>query len=364
MDKQLLTEFFQINTVPISIILYMSVMIILNRNFEPEVTKRFRVPILLLFSLVICDNVDYYFMKTFNSTIFHVITHNVGYSIRLIILATMGSLAIRNEQIKYKNIIYLPAIITIIVCFIGLFVPIVCSYNEDGTIHRGFLAYLPHLMAAVYLIVYIIRGLKLFKIGKIEEGWMVLLGSSLTSICTIIEMVFSIKGMLIGSIALIIIFYYLHIHNEHFKIDILTGAFNRLSFRADVDKYVGHIKGFLILDLNNLKYLNDNFGHDKGDEAIKTLAYTVINNIPKYSFLYRTGGDEFTIICTDEVKVSLETIKQNIKNHMQSTKYSCAIGYSAFNDPFEEINVVLKRADKEMYKDKAIMKGYNKNEIV
>lgn len=54
--------------------------------------------------------------------------------------------------------------------------------------------------------------------------------------------------------------------------------------------------GVMMFDLNNLKHVNDTYGHEKGDEFIQAFAYCLTRILDEHSFLARYGGDEFIII--------------------------------------------------------------------
>ncbi|MGN0416025.1 MAG: GGDEF domain-containing protein [Agathobacter sp.] len=80
------------------------------------------------------------------------------------------------------------------------------------------------------------------------------------------------------------------------------------------------------IDLNDLKQWNDGHGHAKGDDAICTLVHCVQKVIPKACYLYRTGGDEFMILCFNKEKETVEQLLTDIRRELAPTPYSCAIG--------------------------------------
>ena len=95
--------------------------------------------------------------------------------------------------------------------------------------------------------------------------------------------------------------------------DVLTGLPNRKSFymrledelvqscrRAGGDRRVkGHKRALLFLDVDKFKYVNDTLGHDAGDELLKLVAVQLQHCLRKSDYVFRLGGDEFTIILTD-----------------------------------------------------------------
>ena len=141
------------------------------------------------------------------------------------------------------------------------------------------------------------------------------------------------------------------------SIDMLTGVMNRNEMNKRVDALRSgdtDLKGLGIVfaDLNGLKRVNDNEGHDAGDLLIKNAAM-VLQNVFIGDQIFRAGGDEFMVLMTFTTE---DTIKQKIdKAKKLSKKYgnvSFALGYSYQNDA-SDITGALKLADQKMYEDKA-----------
>ena len=106
------------------------------------------------------------------------------------------------------------------------------------------------------------------------------------------------------------------------------------------------------MDMNELKYYNDTFGHEAGDAALKAVSNVLWENCGRNGTVYRIGGDEFVIFyensSEDDVKKNIDVMRAN----MAKTGYFCAYGYS-MKDKQENIDAVLSEADAEMYADKA-----------
>lgn len=117
--------------------------------------------------------------------------------------------------------------------------------------------------------------------------------------------------------------------------------------------------GILTFDLNNLKRVNDEFGHKKGDEYIGAFAAILAGlNYPDIC-AYRIGGDEFSIIMdeTDDVTVHriLGDIEHKVKkyNESRNIKISYAYGYEiSTSNHYYVVDELVQRADDNMYKNK------------
>lgn len=146
--------------------------------------------------------------------------------------------------------------------------------------------------------------------------------------------------------------------------DKLTGLYNRYAFEMEVSKITElelEYLGIVSMDINNLKYYNDNFGHLKGDKLIKEAA-NLISSV--FTRVYRTGGDEFVALVfyeevevLDEKKETLirKTIKYN-KDESHDIILEIATGYSKYKFGDKSYEQILTRSDAEMYKHKEKLK--------
>ena len=155
------------------------------------------------------------------------------------------------------------------------------------------------------------------------------------------------------------------------NIDALTKVRNKRAYDVEVERIDQEIAGgktafgLAMIDLNYLKKINDTYGHDKGNEAIRTLCRTICG-VFVHSPVYRIGGDEFVVVLEnhdyehlDELKVSFD--QEMLKLGNEKTPWegvSAAAGYALF-DPSRDKDVesVFERADKEMYEQKKRMKA-------
>lgn len=152
--------------------------------------------------------------------------------------------------------------------------------------------------------------------------------------------------------------------------DGLTGLLNRMAFdeaEKEIDEalyYTRLVFSVVMIDLNYLKKINDTYGHDKGDIAIKLLA-EYIQSVFINCDCYRIGGDEFVIIIRNDnagkVRKYIHDLENLINKNMSIEKWrqvSAAIGYSFFNPNIDKkFKDVFERADELMYNNKKAMKA-------
>ena len=146
--------------------------------------------------------------------------------------------------------------------------------------------------------------------------------------------------------------------------DSLTGVGNRYAFNNDINNIPLQDLSLFSLDINNLKYYNDTYGHACGDTLI-CKAIQMMNQV--FELLYRTGGDEFIAISSRCTDAELVAMKRKLGELMLSHNSGApevlveiACGYSGFQEGDVTFEDILRRADAEMYKDKMELKKTSK----
>jgi diguanylate cyclase (GGDEF)-like protein len=155
--------------------------------------------------------------------------------------------------------------------------------------------------------------------------------------------------------------------SHYASIDSLTGILNRRTGFLKLEELIEISKaGFLefvlcFLDINNLKYVNDSFGHSEGDRYILTLCNIIKEKLGDEDIFFRMGGDEFIIIFKDKNEVQAELIWDRIKNEFDRRNEQDEFTYNimASHGLFYycsgmDINPdqIIDKADKFMYEEK------------
>lgn len=147
--------------------------------------------------------------------------------------------------------------------------------------------------------------------------------------------------------------------------DPMTGVSNRRGFMEKVlelnRKHEGREAQLFFCDLDHLKQINDEFGHNAGDYAIKTIANVTQEILGDRGCLGRIGGDEFIAMVPcdeDEAKNLTINVKEALKriNKTSGKPYyiECSMGYKSFICTEDVVmDEVIKQADEVMYLDKA-----------
>jgi len=148
--------------------------------------------------------------------------------------------------------------------------------------------------------------------------------------------------------------------------DDLTGLHNRRGFLALAHQQLKHAYRnsqevlLFCADLDNLKFVNDSFGHQEGDQAIIRTAEALRHTFRNSDILARFGGDEFCVLAMEATRYSERAIQERLKENLRrcnagETRYSLSlsIGVARF-EPFHAATVeeLMSEADRKMYEQK------------
>lgn len=161
------------------------------------------------------------------------------------------------------------------------------------------------------------------------------------------------------------------LYKDFANTDYLTGLKNRNSFEVDISnlgtRLRDHSLAVICMDLNNLKEINDTYGHTAGDDYIRRAADAIACAAEKSHTAYRIGGDEFVILVTGPASLLPDAVRDilvkihacldqdNQKNEIQ---LSIATGFAQYDpDQDKTLIEVYRRADHLMYETKKAMKS-------
>lgn len=158
--------------------------------------------------------------------------------------------------------------------------------------------------------------------------------------------------------------------------DLLTGMMNRRAFQRNMKRLfqlgepVLKVAALVMLDLDNLKYINDTYGHDCGDRYIRQAAESFIKSVPTTSIVSRISGDEFYVFLygyneKNEIQSILANLAEDINRCCiilpSSEKKQVAVsgGVAWYPDDSKSYELLLRYSDFAMYQ----MKQKNKGEM-
>lgn len=115
----------------------------------------------------------------------------------------------------------------------------------------------------------------------------------------------------------------------------------------------------MFLDIDNLKHINDHFGHEAGDHLLKSFAQILLKKLDTSGQLYRLGGDEFAVICHED---DIEWCQHQLEyTHLEIAKEGfIGVGASVgvvFSHEADSTEELMRIADKRMYANKRTRKN-------
>lgn len=225
------------------------------------------------------------------------------------------------------------------------------TWAESGNVFR----WLPYITFVIYVLIFIV--LFVYHYAKYR----------ITTVLSVIYItVVSLLGILVNVIenantdyatlfASVIVLYYLFLYMHMSKTDTLTGLMNRQSFYHETKEISSRMTAVCSADLNDLKWINDNHGHEAGDLAIKIVAECLERGSGSTKGVYRVGGDEFVILYYEMNEEKVKEDVASMREALSKTAYVCAFGYCMLKGTphFED---ALRESDQAMYADKASIK--------
>ena len=144
---------------------------------------------------------------------------------------------------------------------------------------------------------------------------------------------------------------------RHKYMDYLTSLKNRnyLSFNiSSWNELEVFPKAVIVIDLNNIKYINDKYGHLEGDKEIRKAASILINTQLENSEIIRIDGNEFLIYLMEYNERQIEIYSKKLKRELKKLPHSfgASIGYSVINSDVKSIEDAINEASIMMRKDK------------
>ncbi|MBF0123343.1 MAG: GGDEF domain-containing protein [Candidatus Omnitrophica bacterium] len=150
--------------------------------------------------------------------------------------------------------------------------------------------------------------------------------------------------------------------------DVLTGLYNRRGFMT----YADHLlklsdrtqRGLVLIyaDLDNMKLINDRYGHEEGDRALVTAGNVLKKTFRSSDVIGRVGGDEFAILALEAKFENLDALRNRMKGNLKKAKYNIdpmhkltfSLGIIYYNpEKHQSIEELLRRSDRLMYEEKA-----------
>lgn len=270
----------------------------------------------------------------------------------------------KNSDILLK----IPIVINILAILLSIKYHYVFYIDSLNQYHRGpfFLGYM--IITYFYILLCINLTISRRKQSSPQNLIPLLIAALLISIGFTIQSFIYGAMVMWGSVAISLVIIYVFLQERMVHLDDLTGAWTRGSFNYYIDNILKQRSrkkiGIIFCDIDDLKLINDEYGHLEGDHAIKDAIKIIKNELTENDIIVRMGGDEFIIILQTEQYKNLERILIKIKtafqnyNNLSDNKYKldCSFGGDILNLGNWDIEDFIHHIDSIMYQNKRMKK--------
>ena len=296
----------------------------------------------------------------------------------LLLSVITGYITLKNE--KRRLIFMIPSLILILLSFISIWTVWVYYIDANGNYARGPINFIQFVVVAFYLtFIGLSSFIKSFmkKYYAVRKIHMSIIFYSLVPLLGVIlqytvnEISNKLYPLILSSFTISSLIIYLRLLQNQVQTDYLTEIPNRIQFMKYLSSKMNHDASNLylfILDINDFKSINDNFGHLEGDRVLKILSSN-LKNFSKSTgyFIARFAGDEFVIIAELKKKTLEEASdlinkcinKANQELNDERYNLSVSIGSALYDESITSIRDFINKADLDMYKEKE--KYHNNN---
>ena len=305
------------------------------------------------------------------NNIFSAITFAVAPMISFYFFVFIFRLVLPGKRLDriYWILFSIPVLSNVILSILSPFFGFFFSISAEGIYSRGSLFILSAISTYIFMLAGLLLVLLNFYRMLRQDFWLILLIGIIPVMGGIIQSRFYGVLAMWSSAGVALLLGYLFLQDRMIRLDSLTGAWNRESFYFTFSRRIQINPekkfGAIYFDIDNLKFINDNFGHLEGDKAIK-LAMNIIREVlPLGSIICRLGGDEFIILCDFETKAQIDSqlaiIKEAFKNHemIKNKEYelACSFGSALYTSEYASLNAFLTKLDMLMYQEKFAKKS-------
>ena len=312
----------------------------------------FWLTIVVCLLLVLEDVMVKYASQDPSRRLLRVLASIAGYSLRP--AAVLGFLLIIWPTDKQVWYLWIPVILNALLYSTALFIPnLTFGYHEDNYhFYRGPLGRVMFVICVLYMfqILFMIharfkerRGGSMTVIYLCAAGC---IGSMLVDVYT--DGVTVLSTVLISSMT-----FYLFLRSQGTDHDPLTQLWNRLVFYEDCETRKNQINGVASIDMNGLKQMNDEQGHDAGDRALQAIGASLQRVTNRKISAYRIGGDEFMLLfsrCSEEeMQLALAALRKDVED----AGLSVAVGLAAASEEMETLDELIRISDRRMYISKS-----------
>lgn len=263
---------------------------------------------------------------------------------------------------RWEKIAMIPAVVIVIIALTSQWTGLLFYIDEANNYSRGPLYTLSLVVSLIYFLMLVGTSFLEYRDADFSEKVYLFAILILALGGVLLQVMFPEVTSMWTTTGICLLLYYTFGLELSNKYDVLTGVRNRRAFdRHKSNLFHDRNYSLIVFDINGLKPVNDNLGHEQGDKLIMEVASVLANSFYGIGKIYRIGGDEFCVICDEKgaVKVSkaLTEMEQNLakanKNRRDKLTLSVSYGMEIHKaDDARDTQEVFNTADEKMYEMK------------
>ncbi|WP_349671249.1 GGDEF domain-containing protein [Lacrimispora sp.] len=348
---------------PLLILLFFGIMVLVDKLFSRKIKRLFLLEIFLQLFLMAVTSLDQYFAASGDAGMvwrFRSITTCLNFVIgpcSSMILVLIYDTGVSG---KLSKLYFLPQVINAALSVLSLWNGWIFSVNSSNLYRRGPLFAMSLTVGFFYLLTLIIFSAKQQdKPNRRAETTFLTAAFLAIGTAAGLELFYDFNFMIWNVSSVCVVLYYLLLTTQKILYDSMTGTYSRVAYEKQMEKLnYKHSCTIAMIDLNNLKQLNDWYGHSAGDAAICNVTAAVLKQRSRHMKLYRYGGDEFVLvssrICEEEMHRVLKAA-QKYCGTISGQPITFSYGISVYRRG-DDIYKAITHADEMMYRNKAIIR--------
>ena len=261
---------------------------------------------------------------------------------------------------RCNTCIYIPALILFIFTVINIKVGWIATVDVTNEYMRGPLFFLVPLVTLFYLVCGSLRMLHYYKKFVFYKYVLINLYIMVLIVVILIQVIGKIYLTTWSTVGSLLICTYIFNIIEELQYDALTALENKQSYIRYITKLAKKSPEVLTainIDLDDFKRINDRYGHQEGDEALKNFTQILRNSFSYKQRIFRMGGDEFLVLSEHQSKKQMIKYLDRFKDRL--TAYNAtsrkpytlkfSYGMDSLNDQYKNIDEFLDYIDNMMY---------------
>jgi len=351
----------------IGIVIVLMTIVLSNDNFDKRTRKGFVITFTLIIIGTISDLIGVVIDGKMSNNSIGIYIHIIAKWLELTIVPIIPIICSRNvfemrrKNKNDKNILIKLCYLCIIIDEALIFTNKIFIIDNNNIYHQVSAVYNWYIATVVVSMLYLfLNALKFSNEYQNDKNFELYSIIVFVVFCMFVQMTNQSVKICWITVAISTTFIYIYYNGMIQNIDGMTKLLNQHSYQRTLERADETHFALVIFDANDFKKINDQLGHDTGDEVLKNISNTIKEHYEKYGKCYRIGGDEFAVIMTKDVKDIEEICKKFVKKvSFTREKYDnlpyVSYGYSIYypNNKLEHsIKDTIKEADKMMYRYK------------